>query len=119
MYISLYVVVNTFIGGRQPQNKLMRLRTFKKHKGEINTHDQHEHAPAPNAHAAQLFAEKLHERFVRSLRTAGVGKDPLKRVCSCIGATYRGLQGRQHRKKQFSPKNGQKLPIFLPKIVFF
>ena len=30
MYISLYVVVNTFIGGRQPQNKLMRLRTFKK-----------------------------------------------------------------------------------------
>ena len=29
MYISLYVVVNTFIGGRQPQNKLMRLRTFK------------------------------------------------------------------------------------------
>ena len=30
MYISLYVVVNAFIGGRQPQNKLMRLRTFKK-----------------------------------------------------------------------------------------
>ena len=30
MYISLYVVVNTFIGGRQPQNKLMRLRTFQK-----------------------------------------------------------------------------------------
>ena len=30
MYISLYVDVNTFIGGRQPQNKLMRLRTFKK-----------------------------------------------------------------------------------------
>ena len=30
MYVSLYVVVNTFIGGRQPQNKLMRLRTFKK-----------------------------------------------------------------------------------------
>ena len=30
MYISLYVNVNTFIGGRQPQNKLMRLRTFKK-----------------------------------------------------------------------------------------
>ena len=30
MYISLYVVVNTFNGGRQPQNKLMRLRTFKK-----------------------------------------------------------------------------------------
>ena len=29
MYISLYVVVNTFIGGRQPQNKLMRLRAFK------------------------------------------------------------------------------------------
>ena len=32
MYISLYVDVNTFIGGRQPQNKLMRLRTFKKKK---------------------------------------------------------------------------------------
>ena len=30
MYISLYVDVNTFLGGRQPQNKLMRLRTFKK-----------------------------------------------------------------------------------------
>ena len=30
MYISLYVVVNTFIRGRQPQNKVMRLRTFKK-----------------------------------------------------------------------------------------
>ena len=30
MYISLYVDVSTFIGGRQPQNKLMRLRTFKK-----------------------------------------------------------------------------------------
>ena len=30
VYISLYVDVNTFIGGRQPQNKLMRLRTFKK-----------------------------------------------------------------------------------------
>ena len=30
VYISLHVVVNTFIGGRQPQNKLMRLRTFKK-----------------------------------------------------------------------------------------
>ena len=30
MYISLYVDVNTFIGGRQPQNKLMRLKTFKK-----------------------------------------------------------------------------------------
>ena len=30
MYISLYVDVNTFIGGHQPQNKLMRLRTFKK-----------------------------------------------------------------------------------------
>ena len=29
MYISLYVDVNTFIGGRQSQNKLMRLRTFK------------------------------------------------------------------------------------------
>ena len=29
VYISLYVDVNTFIGGRQPQNKLMRLRTFK------------------------------------------------------------------------------------------
>ena len=29
MYISLYVDVNTFIGGHQPQNKLMRLRTFK------------------------------------------------------------------------------------------
>ena len=33
MYISLYVVVNTFYGGRQPQNKLMRLRTFKKGLG--------------------------------------------------------------------------------------
>ena len=30
MYISSFVVVNTFIGGRQPQNKLMRLRTYKK-----------------------------------------------------------------------------------------
>ena len=30
VYISLYVDVNTFIGGRQPQNKLMRIRTFKK-----------------------------------------------------------------------------------------
>ena len=30
MYIPQYVVVNTFIGGRQPQNKVMRLRTFKK-----------------------------------------------------------------------------------------
>ena len=29
VYISLYVDVNTFNGGRQPQNKLMRLRTFK------------------------------------------------------------------------------------------
>ena len=29
VYISLYVDVNTFIGGRQPQNTLMRLRTFK------------------------------------------------------------------------------------------
>ena len=29
MYISLFVVVNTFIRGRQTQNKLMRLRTFK------------------------------------------------------------------------------------------
>ena len=35
MYISLYVVVNTFIGGRQPQNKLMRLRTFKKTYEEV------------------------------------------------------------------------------------
>ena len=30
VYISLYVDVNTFVGGRQPQKKLMRLRTFKK-----------------------------------------------------------------------------------------
>ena len=30
MYVSQYVVVNTFVGGRQPQNKLMQLRTFKK-----------------------------------------------------------------------------------------
>ena len=30
VYISLYVDVNTFFGGHQPQNKLMRLRTFKK-----------------------------------------------------------------------------------------
>ena len=30
VYISFYVAVNTFNGGRQPQNKLMRLRTFKK-----------------------------------------------------------------------------------------
>ena len=37
MYISLYVDVNTFIGGRQPQNKLMRLRTFKKKKKERKT----------------------------------------------------------------------------------
>ena len=33
VYISLYVDVNTFIGGRQPKNKLMRLRTFKKARG--------------------------------------------------------------------------------------
>ena len=32
MYISEYVVVNTFVGGCQPQNKLMRLRTFKNHE---------------------------------------------------------------------------------------
>ena len=35
MYISLYVDVNTFIGGRQPQNKLMRLRRFKNHSRYI------------------------------------------------------------------------------------
>ena len=32
MYISLYVDVNTFIRGHQPQKKLMQLRTFKKKK---------------------------------------------------------------------------------------
>ena len=37
MYISLYVVVNTFIGGRQPQNKLMRLKTFKKYNQYVET----------------------------------------------------------------------------------
>ena len=67
----------------------------------------------------QLFAERLHERFVRSLTTAGVGKDPLKRVCSCIGATYRGLQGRQHKKKTVFAQRWPKIANFLPKIVFF
>ena len=39
MYISLYVVVNTFIGGRQPQNKLMRLRTFKNNRRGFGAND--------------------------------------------------------------------------------
>ena len=42
MYISLYVDVNTFIGGRQPQNKLMRLRTFKK-KTKMKEVSVHKH----------------------------------------------------------------------------
>ena len=66
----------------------------------------------------QLFAERLHERFVRSLTTAGVGKDPLKRVCSCIGATYRGLQGRQHKKKSFRPKMAKNCQFFAENSVF-
>ena len=38
MYISLYGDVNTFIGGRQPQNKLMRLRTKKKPPQGLTEH---------------------------------------------------------------------------------
>ena len=49
-------------------------------------------------------------------RPPGSGTDPLRLVCSCIGATYRGLQGRQHRKQNpFLPKNGHELPIFCRK----
>ena len=46
MYISLYVVVNTFIGGRQPQNKLMRLRTFKKNAASPEEADELEEMTA-------------------------------------------------------------------------
>ena len=46
MYISLYVVVNTFIGGRQPQNKLMRLRTFKE-KGREHRTTERKRTAAP------------------------------------------------------------------------
>ena len=45
--------------------------------------------------------------------------DPLKSVWNCIGATYWDLQGRQHNKKQFSSKNGQKLTIFGQKQCIF
>ena len=38
--------------------------------------------------------------------------DPLKRVWNCIGASYWVLQGRHHKKKQPSSKNGRKMPSF-------
>ena len=44
MYISQYVVVNTFVGGRQPQNKLMRLRTFKREGDSVGPPHPHTRA---------------------------------------------------------------------------
>ena len=52
MYISLYVDVNTFIEGRQPQNKLMRLRTFKKNMRR-HCEQQHPDHELPDERTAQ------------------------------------------------------------------
>ena len=60
MYISLYVDVNTFIGGRQPQNKLMRLRTFKKERG--NT------APVLNVKRCKGAVQRQHSSLCTARR---------------------------------------------------
>ena len=45
--------------------------------------------------------------------------DPLNRVCNCIAATYRGLQGRQHKRTSVFAQNLPKIANFLPKTVLF
>ena len=66
MYISLYVVVNTFIGGRQPQNKLMRLRTFKKKREREAVGDKKKMC----MHGALLGYQNPH--WSRAVGTAGL-----------------------------------------------
>ena len=56
MYISLYVDVNTFIRGHQPQNKLMRLRTFKEKQKKKNQLE----------HTTTVRSWKGHRKFLKS-----------------------------------------------------
>ena len=85
MYISLYVVVNTFIGGRQPQNKLMRLRTFKKSCCE-GTHEcgarYHQHSLQEDRQAYQTVSTLSDRCPALSLSIS------VQQRCCCVGEDF-------------------------------
>ena len=63
-----------------------------------------------------FLAERMHERFVGSLTTAGVGDGPTETCLQLYESNISGVAGPPAQKKnQFLPKNGQKLPIFCRK----
>ena len=58
----------------------------------------------------------MHERFVGSLTTAGVGDGPTETCLQLYWSNISGVAGPPAQKKnQFSPKNGQQLPTFCRK----
>ena len=58
----------------------------------------------------------MHERFVGSLTTAGVGDGPTETCMQLYWSNISGVVGPPAQKKnQFSPKNGQQLPTFCRK----
>ena len=61
----------------------------------------------------------MHERIVECLTTAGVGDGPTEMWLELYWSNLSGVAGPPAQKKKFLPKNGQKLPFFLPKTVFF
>ena len=55
----------------------------------------------------------MHERFVGSLTTAGVGDGPTETCLQLYESNISGVAGTPAQKEnQFSPKNGPKLPTF-------